>query len=361
MKIRNALRQFKPYQWEPSTREIARSVGIQSNKIIRMDANTSPFLPTSSLRALAPRIASFPVNEYPDTSYHDLSKELARYTGKKQESLVVTNGADEALDIISKVFLDPSDEAIIPYPTYSMFRIVTEIRGATPRLVGRNPDLSLDAEAIKQQITSKTRVIFLCSPNNPTGDTISEETAKYILRSTDALVVIDEAYYEFCGKTLADLTHKYDNVAIVRTFSKAFSMAGVRVGYIIASQRTVESLNLVRPPNSLSVISLALAQAALKDKKLMEQNVRSIMREKKRCAETMSGLNGIEVHPGDGNFILFRVKRASAKSLNQRLLKKGIVLRDLSDVKGLEGCLRVTISTQKNNDLFLRGLKSALS
>lgn len=360
MKIRSALRNFRPYQWEPSTREIARSVGLSPNRIIRMDANTSPFLPTSPLRALASRIADFPVNEYPDTSYHELSRELARYTGVRQERLVITNGADEALDIISKVFLGPSDEAIIPHPTYSMFRIVTEIMGAAPKLVRRNPDLSLNAESIKQEISAKTRVIFLCSPNNPTGDTISVETARNIVESTDAMVVIDEAYYEFCGRTLADLTEDHENVAIVRTFSKAFSMAGVRVGYILASKRTVETMNLVRPPNSLSVISLALAQSALKDKRSMRRNVRSIMRERKRCAEIMGELKGIEVLPGEGNFVLFRVKK-SAKSLNQKLLKKGIVLRDLSTVRNLEGCLRVTISTLKNNDMFLDALEASLN
>ena len=360
MKIRKALESFKPYQWEPSTREIARSVGLPERRIVRMDANTSPFIPSTSLKRLASKIESFRVNDYPDTSYHDLAAALSRYTGKDPNRLVVTNGADEALDIVSKVYLDPSDEAVIPYPTYSMFRIVTEIIGAKPVLAKRNSDLSLNMSEIKRKINERTRVVFLCSPNNPTGDSISAETAREIVESTDALVVIDEAYYEFSGKTLADLTDEYDNLAIIRTFSKAFSMAGVRVGYIISSEHTVESFNLVRPPNSLGVISLALAQFALEDRKSMERNVRSIMNERKRCYDLMNELPGIEVYPGEANFVLFKVKNGRAKDVNMHLLKKGFVLRDFSDSAGLEGCLRVTIGTKQDNDAFLKNLKSAL-
>ncbi|MCL4518518.1 MAG: histidinol-phosphate transaminase [Thaumarchaeota archaeon] len=323
-----------------------------------MDANTSPFPPLASLSDLAPQFLHLPVNEYPDTSYYELSTQLSRYTGKNRERLVVTNGADEALDIVSKVFLNPSDEVIIPYPTYSMFRIVSEIMGAIPIFVKRNADLSLNVEEIRKRISNRTRAIFLCSPNNPTGDTISEETARGIIELTDATVVIDEAYFEFCGKTLASLTEKYENVVIIRTFSKAFSMAGVRVGYAIGCEGMTKALNLVRPPNSLGVISLALAQSALRHRQSMRENVRQIMSERKRVSESMGKLNGLRVYPGEANFILFKVGDQRAKKLCSQLLKRGFVLRDFSETRGLEGCLRVTISTKANNDDFLENLRA---
>lgn len=355
--MRKSLQDFEPYQWEMSTKEIASSVGLDPQRIVRMDTNTSPFLPEVSLNSLAKQIRRFRVNEYPDTSYIELRKSLSSYCGKDVDRFVVTNGADEALDIVSKVFLDPKDETIIPYPTYSMYRIVTEIMGARPIFVKRKKDLALDEEEIKRSISSKTKLIFLCNPNNPTGDSISVKQARTILDSTDAIVVADEAYYEFSGKTLAPLTDKYDNLIVIRTFSKAFSMAGVRVGYTIASKKTTDKLNLVRPPNSLGVISLKLAQNALKDRKSMEANVRKIIEERKRCSMIMQEMGGVVTFLGEGNFILFRVKNGSSRELHSRLMKKGFVLRDFSDTPAIEGCLRVTMNTRKNNDAFLDSLR----
>lgn len=363
-KIRKELSKFLPYEWEPSTGEIAASFGIApAGKIARMDTNTSPYLPSGPLESLGSLFSNLRVNDYPDTSYLDLRSRLSRYCGKGAERFVATNGADEALDIVSKVFLGHSDEAVIPVPTYSMYRIVTEIMGANPVFVRRNRDLTLNPEEIKLGVGRRTKLIFLCSPNNPTGDSISPESAKSIVEGAkDALVVFDEAYYEFTGKTLAGLTDKYDNVAIVRTFSKAFSMAGARVGYVIASKETVNKLNLVRPPNSLSVISLALASLALKDLESMEKNVRKIMSERKRCVESMGKFEGkIDLCDGEANFILFRVrKKGRANRLHSALQSRGIVLRDFSPSSGLSDYLRVTISTRENNDKFLYNLKRLL-
>jgi histidinol-phosphate aminotransferase len=355
LKTRKIFSNFTPYSWEPSNAQIASLVGIKPSKVIRMDTNASPYLPTKSTKALSRKMDTLRVNEYPDTSYSDLRKELAKYCKQTPENFVVTNGADEALDIITKTLLDPGDEVIVPTPSYSMFRVTSEISGAKVVSVPRRLNYELDVEAIRKKITPRTKIIFVCSPNNPTGNSASADQVKAFLElSRDVVVVVDEAYFEFSGKTMANLIQKHDRLAVVRTFSKAFSMAGVRVGYMIAARESVEKFNIVRPPNSVGVISLFLAQNALQDPKAMRRNVRSIVQERYRMIVSMREQSKIQVFPSEANFILFRVMDGSSEELHKRLMKEGIVLRKFSESQMIKNCLRVTINTPEINRKFLR-------
>ena len=331
---------------------------LKSSEIIRMDTNTSPFMPMS-LVAISKKLTRIPVNEYPDTSYFELRKALSSYCEMSADNFVVTNGADEALDIISKTVVDPNDEVIIPTPTYSMFRIISEIMGAKVVAVPRKPDFKLDIEEIKRRKTVRTKIIFLCSPNNPTGNSVSHEEMKSILESCgrNVAVVVDEAYFEFSGHTISDFALRYDNVLVVRTLSKAFSMAGARIGYVIAHKHSVKNLNIVRPPNSLSVISLELAIDAMRNVSSMRTNVRTIVREREKCIGIMRNNKRLEVFPSEANFILFKVRSGSSEKLHKNLMKKGFVLRNFSKTPGVENCLRVTINKPEINRSFLTQLQ----
>jgi histidinol-phosphate aminotransferase len=181
-----------------------------------------------------------------------------------------------------------------------------------------------------------------------------------LVKESDSLVAVDEAYQEFAGRSVIDLTDKYDNLVVVRTFSKAFSMAGVRVGYLVASEATVRELNKVRPPNSLSVISLALAESALKDTAEMRKNVSRIVEERERCFKKLSKIRGIVPYPSEANFILFRVLGVDANLIHARLMEKGFVLRNLAEVPGIRNTLRVTTSTPRVNDEFIEALRSSV-
>ncbi len=216
-------------------------MNLSPSKIVRMDTNTSPYLPVSSLNALSRISREIRVNDYPDTSYLELRKKLSDYCNIGIDSFVIANGADEGLDIISKTLIDPGDEAIIPSPSYSMFRVTSEIMGANAILVQRKNDFGIDIEQIEKKTTDRTKIIFLCSPNNPTGNSVSREELDILLDSfSTQTIVIDEAYFEFSGKTYAKLTEKYDNLIIVRTFSKAFSMAG----YELATSSLLKRLRI---------------------------------------------------------------------------------------------------------------------
>jgi histidinol-phosphate aminotransferase len=361
MKIRELFGHFEEYGWETPSWEIAAKVGLPVSMVVRLDTNTSPFRPESALRDLGLALGGLEVNEYPDTSYLALREALSGYTGKGLERFVVTNGADEGLDIATKVFIDPGDEVVIPTPTYAMYGITSSIMGASVVSVPRRRDFGLDVEAILAAVTGKTKVIFLCNPNNPTGDCAPTEEVERLATESGVAVVIDEAYFEYCGKSTIDLSDRLENIIVCRTLSKAFSMAGVRIGYLVAGAETVSKLNAVRPPNSLSVVSLFLGKASLAHRDEMERNVRSTVEEREKLLHRLRGINGIEPYPSQTNFILFRVVDGDADALHARLMSKGLVLRNLSKRKGVENCLRTTVSTPEINERLAGELESALA
>ncbi len=360
LRIRNLFSNFSPYSWELSTREISRMTGLPTSRIHRMDTNTSPFMPEKALTALSKKARSLPVNDYPDTSYFEIRKQLSKYCNTRVNQVIVTNGADEALDIIAKTLLDEEDEVVIPTPSYSMYRVSSEIMGAKVVFVPRSQEFGLDIKSIGENLTGRTKIIFICSPNSPTGNLASSEQITSLIElDPNCTVVIDEAYFEFSGKTSSDMIKKFDNLLIVRTLSKAFSMAGARVGYILASADSANKLNLVRPPNSVGTTSILMAQQALRDLGSMRRNVRTMVKERERMSETMRISGNCKVYPSEANFILFEPKRITSKKIHWNLMKLGFVLRDLSGVQGVENCLRVSVSTREVNDGFLRALSQS--
>ena len=353
---------FDAYGWETPSHEIAAKVGLKAEQIARLDTNTSPFSPLPELKLLSKVAQHLEVNQYPDTTYLDVRKGLAAYCGVGVDRFVVTNGADEGLDIIGKTILDNGDEVVIPSPTYSMFRVVAELMGGRVRYVPRDPDdFSIGADEVLASVTPKTRLIFLCNPNSPTGNPMRVSEVEKIAKEARAAVAVDEAYYEFWGKTSLGLTERYDNLVVCRTFSKAFSMAGVRVGYLVAQPKTVDQLNLARPPNSLTVISLALAEAALRNLGEMRGNVRKLVGERVRVFKALKDAGQVEPFPSETNFILFRVRGGIARAvrLQKALMKRGLVLRSYSRTSGIGDCLRLTISKREVNDRFLAALHEA--
>ncbi|HYR04511.1 MAG TPA: histidinol-phosphate transaminase [Nitrososphaerales archaeon] len=358
-KVRKIFDGFEAYGWETPTHEIAKKVGLKDEQIVRLDTNASPFAPLDELKLLSKKAPMLQVNQYPDTTYLGIRKGLAAYCGIGVDRFVVTNGADEGLDIIGKTLLDNGDEVVVPVPTYAMFRIVSEVMGARMRYVRRNPvDHSVSADEVLGAVGPKTKLIFLCNPNSPTGNPMPLAEVERIVKDAEVAVAVDEAYYEFWGKTAAGLTEKHDNLIVCRTFSKAFSMAGVRVGYLVAQGKTVDLLNVVRPPNSLSVISIMLAESALRNLGEMRGNVRKIVAERGRVFKALRKIGSVVPFPTETNFVLFKVDGGAptARRLHSALMKRGFVLRSYSSQSGIGDCLRLTVGTREVNERFLSAL-----
>lgn len=354
-KVRNIVKNFKPYEWEASSESIARKYNLQPEKVLRFDMNTSPFKPR-----IPEGVLSIKINEYPDPSYEELLNLLASYAGVKKDEIILGAGADEILDIIARTFIDNGDRALVSTPTYSMFKIVVATMGGRPVEVQRSKDFSLnEGELISKSKEENAKLVFICNPNSPTGNFTKIKDIEEIVKNTDSIVVVDEAYFEFCGESSLSLLGKYSNLIIVRTLSKAFSLAGARVGYALSCRELTKEMSKVRPPNSLSGLSIGLAKEVLRDRGLMKENVAEIVRERERVAAGLKKLK-LKAFPSCTNFLLVNFSSFKAGYVFEKLIESGMVTRNVSGKPGLENCLRITIRNKEQNDLLLERLRGVL-
>jgi len=341
---RAAIRRMHPYEWEPPSASIARQAGVPEDQVVRFDTNTFPW-PGARLDELPPE----PLNEYPDTSYRTLTEAIAQYTDVPTDRITVGAGADEILDLIAKGYIDPSARVVVCHPTYPMFRILTEMAGGTIDEV-RAIDLQLDRGTFMEH-AREAHLSWLCNPNNPTGELLPLEYIAEVAAATTGVLVVDEAYFETSGVTALPLIDEMPNVVIVRTLSKGFGLAGVRVGYALAGAAISETLRRVRPPGSISVVSAALAAQALSDVSGMRQRVQQIIAERARLGRSLQAL-GLEVRDSAANFLLVRTGRSAAPAL----LAKGLVVRTFPPTSPLANYIRVTVRKPEENDRLVAGV-----
>ena len=283
------------YTWEPSSTVLAARYGLQPSDILRFDLNTSP-LPAPDLAAALAGPFDPPINEYPDSMYADLAEAAAAYVGVDPSLILVGAGADEVLDIIAKTFLPPGGRAVVPIPTYSMYGVLSTQRSATLDAILRLPasaGFGIDLERLLPRLAGAD-LVWLCAPNNPTGAPEPLAVIGQVLDAAAAsgpggpIVVVDEAYAEFSTETSVSLIERYPALVVVRTVSKAFALAGMRVGYAIAQRSTVERMERLRPPGSVSTVSAAVAAAALRDPGHARRNAAELGRERDWLAERLA-------------------------------------------------------------------------
>ncbi|MFH1447848.1 MAG: histidinol-phosphate transaminase [Candidatus Micrarchaeota archaeon] len=354
--VRAIVQNLSPYTWEPSSASIAAKLGLKEKDIIRFDTNTSSYNPP-----LGP-LRKVKISEYPDASYQALARLLAKYSGVKEKQIVVGAGADEIIDVITRTFLEQGEKAVISSPTYSLFQISVELAGGVAVEVPREKDYELNAERIMSKAReTDAKLIFICNPNNPTGNLTQAKDLIKIAKTVDSILVVDEAYYEFCGKSVVNSLRKQDNAIIIRTLSKGFGLAGIRVGYAIVPTRLADMMNRCRPPNSVSAISLKIAENALKnDTGDMGRKISCMQMERRRLIRELERI-GLYVYPSVANFVLIRTSERLANRVCEGLLRKGIVIRNLSDNELTKGCLRITVRSRGENSSLLYELRKILS
>jgi histidinol-phosphate aminotransferase len=362
---RKVLESLDPYEVEISNLGVVKQYAQQltPSDILRFDLNTNPYLPTPILEKLAQKISILEVNEYPDMSYISVREGLTKYLARfgatvDAENILVTNGADEALDNIAKCFIDEHATAILPKPTYAMFKVITEVMGGKTLTVPRKDDFSIDIDLTKKKISTKTKLLFLCSPNNPTGNTTPKSDIKELL-DEDIIVMVDEAYGEFSGESTTDLIHDYENLVIVKTFSKAFGMAGVRIGYIVTGDKIMSLLNKVRFPNSVGTIPVEMANLALENTNWMFSVVNELISERERMTKELSVFQEFHIYPSSTNFLLIEVSERNSKNIMLELMRRGIVIRSYQN-QYMKNHIRITIRSPDQNDILLKTLKEIM-
>jgi histidinol-phosphate aminotransferase len=354
-----AAPQSQVYTWEPSNSAIAARYGLRPEDILRFDTNTVPLPP-----ALLPDALRGPfepsVNEYPDSSYQEVTDAAAAYYGVEPHELIIGAGADEVLDLIAKTYLPLGAAAMVPIPTYAMYGVLTGQRAAkitaVPRL-GPADGYALDVRAMVARL-GEVRLVWLCSPNNPTGAADSPADLEAVISAAADLpdpvtVAVDEAYYEFGGQTLIGLRTRYRNLVAVRTTSKAFALAGARVGFGVADRSVIERLERVRPPGSVSTISAHVAALALRSPHYALDNVAMLSAEREWLASGLTA-RGWQPAPSTTNFLLVTIgNHDAAERAADGLLHAGIVPRTFGPANPLRGHLRLTVRSRPENERLL--------
>jgi histidinol-phosphate aminotransferase len=357
------------YTWEATNEEVAARYGVSVEDIVRFDLNTAPAPPDLARRVMETGRFHVPLSEYPPADYRLLVEAAASRYGVGTDELVVGAGADEILDVIAKTFLAEDSRAIIPVPTYAMFRVLSEQRGAqavlVPRL-GPGEGYALDIPAMREAARSAA-VLWLCSPNNPTALPEPDGAIDTLLRLVEAdavsegrsvpIVVLDEAYAEFVGGSLADLRFQHPNLIVIRTASKAYALAGLRVGFAVARPELVMRMNPIRPPGSVSTVSVTVVTEALLDADLAPANVARVVAERERLISALREL-GWSVGPSVTNFVLVdlrTVDRATAAA--EALLRRGLVPRTFPETHPLADHLRLTVRSPEQDDRLIAAVR----
>ncbi len=310
-----------------------------------LDANESPY--------------NTPINRYPDPLQRELKKVISQIKGVSEECIFLGNGSDEAIDLIFRIFCEPGkDNVVSMYPTYGMYEVASNINDIEYRKVNLEEDYSLKADKMLSKVDSKTKVIFICSPNNPTGNSIEHKEINKILENFSGIVVLDEAYSDFSSK--ASYRFKiddYPNLIVLNTLSKAWASASIRLGMAFSSVDIILLMNKVKYPYNIGLPTQEKAFEILSNKEKVNAWVEKILLERSRVIKAFSLLPICKkVFPTDANFFLAKV--LDAKKTYNYLIKEGIVVRDRSRVELCQSSLRITIGTPEENDALLEALKN---
>lgn len=355
------LETMEPYK-PPDLEAAARRAGVPVGELIRLIANENPFGPSP---LVSQRLADFnSYHRHPD--YEPLKMAVAGYTGVRTSQVVLSNGADEMIDLLIRLFVEPGDAVVIAPPTFSMYRFSALLNRCDVVTVLRREDLSLDPVAVEESVRERNsraasesgigeaRIVFLTSPHNPSGWAMSLEAIERIL-NLPLVVVVDEAYVEFGGESTVGLLSDYENLVILRTFSKWAGLAGLRLGYALLARRLADELERIRPPYNVNAAAMLAALATFDDLERVQENVARIVQERERLREALSGISYLEPLPSEGNFVLCREVDDDAQWVVEALLDEGILVRDFSS-RQMAGYVRISVGTPAQNDVLLEAL-----
>jgi len=347
VKNRKCLDELAPYKTTPFSR-------IEK---IRLDLN-------ENTRGCSPKVIEVirnfqpgPVGVYPE--YSELIERLAQQFKIPPENILLTNGADEGIRIVFETYVENNDEVLLPVPIYSMYEIFAKMMGSEIVSVFYNKDFSFPTNQLLKSVTSDTELIVIINPASPTGTSIEKgDLLKILDKASDAIVLLDETYYHFANKTYVDLIKEFKNLIVIQTFSKIYGLAGLRLGILLSDVQNINNLKKVKSPYSVNAIAVAAGIAALEDKRYVEGVIQNIILDKEFLVGELTQL-GFEARLTKTNFILLNVGKLVDK-IYQKLLEQNILVKNISDLPLMNGYLRITVGTHRENQLFLEALKNII-
>lgn len=342
--LRENIRNLVPY----------RSARDDFNEGLLLDANEN------SLGA--PVRNQLDLHRYPSPTQDALRKKIASWRGVDFENIFLGVGSDEPIDLIIRMYCEPGQDSIlITPPTYGMYKVAANINDVKIREVLLTPNFHLQVDHVLKATDSQTKVLFLCSPNNPTGNNLKKTDIVKLISKFPGIVVLDEAYIDFSGQeSMAELVQQYPNLVVLQTFSKSFGLAGIRLGIAISNPEIIEVMLKVKAPYNINKLTADMALKAFEQMPIMKINLEKIIEERDYIAEQLTYAEAVEkVYPSDSNFLLFKIK--NAYEIYQKLAEKGVIIRFRGNEPHCEDCLRVTIGMPDENTRFLKTLKEILS
>lgn len=354
---RDPLRHVKP-----AVRSIAAYTLAAREAPVKINQNENPFdLPEGLKRRVMEQALSRSWSRYPEFDPKELVEALAAASGWRPDGVLAGNGSNELIEALLLVTVGEGTKVVIPEPTFTLYALLTKILGGTVVKAPLGPRLEYDnAALLRLRREHEAPLTIVCSPNNPTGGMLTTAEVRALCEDGDGLMVIDEAYHEFSGESVVPLLAEYENLVVLRTFSKAKALAGLRIGYLLASPALVREINKARLPYNINFISQLAALAALEDRRELDGTVDELKALRDGLMSTLAAMPGVRPFPSRANFILIELERADPKAVFESLYREGVLVRDVTSYPRLGRCLRVSVGSPEENARFLSGLARAL-
>lgn len=354
--IRSHLTGMTPYAYVAPLEAATADSGVTVDRIIKLDGNENPY-------GCSPRVKKalleYPFyHVYPDSEQRELRQALQSYVGVPLQSIIAGSGSDELIEFVMRLFIDPGDSVINCVPTFGMYQFSTDAWGGKVIAVPRNADFGVDVAAVKEAAGRGTKVIFVASPNNPSGNVTPEDDILRLLE-LPAILVLDEAYYEFSQKTMAPLVQDHDNLIVLRTFSKWAGLAGLRVGYGVFPDNIAKHLFRIKPPYNVNAAAQVAALESLKDLDYLQTTVKAIVAERHRLFAKLAGFQKLRPWPSEANFVLCSVVNHDAQSIYQELKRRGILIRYFNTPL-LKNYIRISVGKPDHTDVLVAALNDIL-
>ena len=350
------IRSLKTYEGVDPTEVLAQQAGIPAEQVVRLNGNENPFGPSPRVVEALGAYPSY--NQYPDPDQRHLRSVLADYLQVAPEQVVAGNGSDELIDMTLRIFLEPGQKVIDPTPTFGMYRFCTAVCGGEAIPVPRDELFELDIEAMEGVLDEDTKVVFLASPNNPTANIAQEWQVRRLLEK-GLVVVVDETYHEFCGRTLVPLLDEYANLIVLRTFSKWAGLAGLRIGLGVMDPKLAAVMMGMKSPYNVNVAAEAALTVSLEDREGLMDRVERIIQERDRMFARLAALPGVTPWPSQANFILAQFPQGRGKELFEGLARKGVFVRYFGGPR-LEDFVRISVGLPHQTDALMDALEGLL-
>jgi histidinol-phosphate aminotransferase len=351
---------LESYAPEKTIEDAVKQYGLSSADIVKLNFNENLYMPRARLVGLLKEVANeCDVRLYPQKEEEKLREAIGEYLTLKHGCVAVGNSSDEVMDRITRLFLEKGDRAVTFASTFSVFGYCVKYQGAEYVAVPLRKGFKLDVEAMREAFVPEAKMLYLCSPNNPTGNQFGQDAVEALIEEFPGIVLVDEAYGEYADYSVVPLIGKYENLVVLRTFSKAFGLAGLRLGYAVANPLLTRAINKIPAPYAINVVTLTMGRKLLENIGVMREAVAALKAERGKLINALNEIRGVEAFDSRANFVLFNTTKPY-EDVYVNLLKRGVIVKKLGKLLEYENCLRATVGLPDMNAKFLNALKAYL-